>query len=193
MTDFQQANRCLVAKDYEQAIRLFLRHAKNIPSEAGQAYAGAAECCLRSNVIKVPVPVAPGIELVSQGDMRGAEHYFRLALQSDSKNARALWGLSELLPESSDERRELLERSVAANPGTLNLVALGDHYRSIAKDLDRAYSMYKQAQDHSPRDQTAYLRLSDICRRVGRSEEAKEWARRWQEAYSRKRRVDGKR
>src|SRR5262245_12527595 len=192
MTDFQQANRCLVAKDYEQALRLFLSHATNFPNEAGQSYVGAAECCLRSNVIAVPVPVAPGIALVSQGDRRAAEYYFRLALQADPKNAKALWGLSELLSQSSDERRELLERSVAGQPGTLNLVALGDYYRSTVKDLERAYALYKQAQEHSPRDQTAYLRLNDICRRMGRPEEAKEWTRRWQEAYSRKRRVDGK-
>jgi len=192
MTDFQQANRCLVAKDYEQAIRLFLRHAANCPSEAAQAYAGAAECCGRSNVIKAPISAAPGIVLVSQGDRQGAEYYFRLALQADSKNSKALWGLSELLPESSEERRGLLERSVEEQPGTLNLVALGDYYRSTAKDLGRAYSLYKQAQEHSPRDQTAYLRLSELCRRMGRAEEAKEWTHRWREAYSRKRRVDGK-
>jgi tetratricopeptide (TPR) repeat protein len=191
MTDFQQANRCLVTKDYGQAIRLFLRHATNFPNEAGQAYAGAAECCLRSNAIEASVPVAPGITLISQGDGRAAEYYFRLALQVDPKNAKALWGLSVLLPESSEERRDLLERSVAAQPGTLNLVALGDYFRSTVKDLERAYSLYKQAQEHSPRDQTAYLRLSDICHRMSRSEEAKDWTRRWQEAYSRKRRVDG--
>lgn len=192
MTDFQEANRHLVAKDYSRAIQLFLRHAKDCPSEAAQAYSGAAECCLRSNVIDVPVPVAPGITLVSQGDCRAAEHYFRLALQADHKNAKALWGLAELLPESSEERRELLERSAAAQPGTINLLALGDYCRSNLKNLERAYELYRQAQQHAPRDQTAYLRLNDICRRMGRSEEANEWSERWQETKSRKRRVDGK-
>jgi tetratricopeptide (TPR) repeat protein len=191
MTDFQQANRCLVAKDYPRAIQLFLRHAMECPSEAAQAYSGAAECCLRSNIIGVPVTVAPGVTLVSQGDLKAAEHYFRLALQADQKNAKALWGLAKLLPESSEERRELLERSVAAQPGTLNLVALGDYYRSNLKDLERAYMLYRQAQEHAPRDQTAYLRLNDICRRMSRPEEAKLWSVRWQEAKSRKRRVDG--
>jgi tetratricopeptide (TPR) repeat protein len=192
VTDFQQANRSLVAKDYSRAMQLFLRHAKECPSEAAQAYSGAAECCLRSNVIDIPVPVAPGITLVSQGDHRAAEHYFRLALQADQKNAKALRGLAKLLPESSEERRELLERSVAEQPGTLNLVALGDYYRSNLADLERAYLLYRQAQQHAPRDQTAYLRLNDICRRRGRDEEAKEWSARWQEAKSHKRRVDGK-
>jgi len=192
MTDFQEANRCLVAKNYPRTIQLFLRHAEKCPADKAIAYAAAAECSLRSNVIQTPVSVAPGITLVSQGDFRTAEYYFRLALQADAKNARALWGLSKLIAESSDERRELLERSVVVQPGTLNLVALADYYRSHLKDLEHAYSLYRLAQEHAPRDKTAYLRLNDICRRMGRPEEAKEWSRRWKEANSRKRRVDGK-
>ncbi len=193
MTDFQEANRCLVAMDYPRALHLYLRHAEVCPTEAALAYAGAAECCLRSNIIQAPISVALGIALVSQGDRKSGEHYFRLALRVDPKNVRSLWGLSQLLPDSSEERRELLERSVAVLPGTLNLVALGDYYRSRVRDLDRAYALYQQAQEHAPRDRTAYLRLNDICRRLGRLDEAKQWTLRWQEAKSRKRRVDGKR
>lgn len=192
MTDFQQANHCMVAGDYQRAIRLFLRHVQHCPDEAAQAYAGAAECCLRSNVVQRPVPVAPGIDLVSQGDRPNAEKYFRLALQADPNNARGLWGLAGLLPDGSAERRDLLERSVAVLPGTLNLIALGDYYRSQVGELERAYELYKRAQEHAPRDKTAYLRLGDICRRMGRPEEAKDWSRRWQEAKQRKRRFDGK-
>jgi len=192
ISHFQEANRLLVAKDYPGAVRSYLLHAEGFPAEAAQAYAGAAECCLRSNIIQAPISIASGISLVSQGDLRGAEYYFRLALQADPKNAKALWGLSELLSDSSDERRELLERSAAVMPGTLNLVALGDYYRSRLKDFDRAYTLYRQAVEHAPRDQTAYLRLNDVCRRLERPEEAKEWSSRWKEAKSRKRSVDGK-
>src|SRR5207249_2978972 len=126
MTTYQQANRCLVAKDYQTAIELFLQHAQECPADAAQAYAGAAECCLNTNVLQQPTPTAPGVTLVFQGDRGAAERYFRLAVNADPNNARALWGLARLLPESSDEWRELLERSVAILPGTLNLVALGD-------------------------------------------------------------------
>lgn len=192
MTDFQQANRFLVAKEYQRAIELFLRHAETCPAQAADAYAAAAECCLRCNTVQQPVPVAPGVTLVSQGDRRGGEMYFRLALQADPKNARALWGLAGLLPKASSERRELLARSVAAIPGTLNLVALGDYCRSQLGDHQRAYDLYRRAQEHAPRDQTAYLRLNDICRRMGRPDEAEEWGRRWRDAKHRKRRVDGK-
>src|SRR5688500_4967115 len=113
MTDFQEANRSLVAMDYGRAVELFLRHAESCPAEATRAYAAAAECCLRSNPVERPIPVAGGVTLVSQGNRQDAEKYFRLALQADSHNARALWGLAELLPDGSAERRELLERSVA--------------------------------------------------------------------------------
>jgi tetratricopeptide (TPR) repeat protein len=192
MTDFQNAKRCMVAKQYHRAIELFLRHAEACPAEAGQAYAGAAECFLQTNTVRQPVPVGTGISLVFQGDRQGAEKYFRLALQADPNNPRALWGLARLLPIKSVERRELLDRSVTVLPGTLNLLALGDTYRSQFADYQRAYDVYKRAQEHAPRDKTAYMRLNDLCRRMGRLEEATEWSRRWQEAKQRTRRSDGK-
>jgi tetratricopeptide (TPR) repeat protein len=191
MTNYQQAYRCLVVKDYAQALRFYLRHAAACPSQAAQAYSGAAECCLKSSTVAPPVPVSRGIALVSQGDHPGAEHYFRLALVADPRDPKALWGLSELLPAPSEERRELLERLVAAQPGTLNLIALGDYFRMHAKNLERAYDLYCQAQQHTPRDQTAYGRLADVCRRLGRCEEAREWSERWKEARSRKQCVGG--
>jgi tetratricopeptide (TPR) repeat protein len=192
MTDFQQANRCMVAKEYQRAIELFLRHAEVCPAEAAQAFAGVAECFLQTNTIQKPVQTVPGISLVFQGDRQGAEKYFRLALQADPNNPRALWGLARLLSEKSVERRELLERSVTVLPGTLNLLALGDTYRSQFGDFQRAYDVYKRAQEHAPRDKSAYMRLNDICRRMGRHEEAAEWSRRWQEAKQQTRRRDGK-
>src|SRR5581483_11278368 len=116
MTNYQHANRCLVAKDYPKAIEFFLRHARECPAEAAHAYAGVAECYLNTNTLQRPVSTAPGVTLVFQGDRGSAEYYFRLALAADPNNARALWGLAGLLPESSEERRELLERSVAVLP-----------------------------------------------------------------------------
>ena len=192
MTKFQEANQCLVGKDYPRAIQLYLEHAEECPTDAAQAYARVAECSLATNVLPAPVSLAPGVTLIHQDDRKTAEHYYRLALEADPRNVKALWGLSQLVPETSKERLNLLERSVAVQPGTLNLVALGDYYRSQLKELERAYEVYKQAQEHAPRVQTAYLRLNDICRRLGRPEEAKEWSQRWREAYARKRRVDGK-
>ena len=182
MTDFQNANRCLAAKDYSRAIQLFLRHAKNNPADAADAYAGVATCYLRSNVIQKPIPINPELSLVAQGDRQNAERYFRLALQADSANVKALWGLADILPESSEERRELLECALAKQPGSPKiLLSLADYYRSQVKDFDLAYSMYRRLQEAQPRDQTSYLRLNDICRKLGRPEEANEWSRQWKE------------
>lgn len=191
LTDFQRANRAKVVKNYERAIKLYVRHAKKHPADAARAYVGAAECCLHSNILSSPIAVAPGVELVSEGDRNGAQRYFHLALEADSKNPRALWGLAALLPDESAERRRLLETLVAVQPDTLCLVALGDYYRSHVGDNERAYKLYKQAQEHSPRDQTAYLRLADVCRQMARPGEAAEWEKRWQQADERRRRRGG--
>ena len=75
---------------------------------------------------------------------------------------------------------ELLE------PGK-RFIDLGDLYRSADRDYDRAYEMYQRARERLPRDETAYRRLSDICRRRGRPEEAIEWADRWRKVNAERR------
>jgi tetratricopeptide (TPR) repeat protein len=156
------------------------------------AYAQVAECFRRSNIIAQPQPVARGVTLVSAGDRPSAEYYYRLALQSEPDHFAALRGLAEVLPEGSDERLSVLERAAALQANSLILVALGDFYRSHRKDFTRAYESYRRAQEQSPRDETAYRRLNDICRRLGRPAEAAEWSERWKEAKATKKRVDGK-
>jgi len=191
-SDLQEGNRFLVAKDYERAVEYFLRHAQMHSQERATAYVQVAECFRRSNIIAEPQPVAPGVTLVSAGDRPSAEYYYRLALQSEPNHFSALRGLAEVLPEGSDERLSVLERAAALQANSLVLVALGDFYRSHRKDFTRAYESYRRAQEQSPRDETAYRRLNDICRRLGRPEEATEWSERWKEAKATKKRVDGK-
>jgi tetratricopeptide (TPR) repeat protein len=188
MTDFQYANRCLVAKDYKGAIKLFLRHAKEFPSDASEAYAGVATCYLRSNIIQNPVPITPEFSLVSQGDRTNTERYFRLALQANPKNLKALFGLSEILPESSAERRELLECALLQQPKSFKiLLRIGDYYRSELKEFSLAYDIYRRLQESDPKDKTPYLRLNDICRKLGRPEEGEEWSQRWKEVNANRR------
>ena len=64
---------------------------------------------------------------------------------------------------------------------TLALAGRIAEARKIAKDLERAYYTYLKAQEAHPEDVTAYRRLSDICRRTGRADEAKAWSVRWTE------------
>ncbi|MGC9943029.1 MAG: tetratricopeptide repeat protein [Verrucomicrobiota bacterium] len=192
LTDLQRGNRCLVSKDYERAIEHFLRHAQACPQERATAYVQIAECFRRSNIITSPVPVSAGVKLVSAGDRSTAEYYYRLALQADPADFGALRGLAEVLPDDSDERLAALEQAVSSQPNYLVLLSIGDFYRSHRKDFLRAYESYRRAQEQSPRDETAYRRLNDICRRLGRPDEAAEWSDRWRRTKATKKRVDGK-
>jgi len=192
LTDLQQGNRCLVAKDYASAVECFLRHARAHPQERATAYVQVAECFRRSNIITQPDHVAAGVTLVSEGDQPSAEYYYRLALQTEPDHFGALRGLAEVLPDDADERLSVLKRAAGLQPNYLVLVALGDFHRSHRKDFTRAYETYRRAQEQSPRDETAYSRLNDICRRLGRPDEAAEWSERWRQAKATKKRVDGK-
>jgi tetratricopeptide (TPR) repeat protein len=192
LTDLQQGNRHLVAKNYESAVECFLRHARVHPQEQAIAYVQVAECFRRSNTITRPISVVPGVTLVSEGDRPSAEYYYRLALQSEPDHFAALRGLAEVLPDGADERLAVLERAAVLQSNGLVLIALGDFYRSHRKDFSRAYEMYRRAREQSPRDETAYRRLGDICRRLGRPDEAAEWSERWRQAKATKKRLDGK-
>src|SRR5262245_47628035 len=192
LTDLQQGNRYLVAKDYERAVECFLRHARAHPEEQAIAYVQVAECFRRSNIVTKPMPVAIGVTLVSEGDRPSAEYYYRLALRAEPEHFGALLGLAEILPEGADERLSLLERAAVLQPNYLVLIALGDFLRTHRKDFSRAYETYRRAQEQSPRDETAYRRLNAICSRLGRTEEAAEWSDRWKQGKATKKRVDGK-
>ena len=183
----QLGNRCLVAKDYAKAISHFLKHVESHSEEAADAFASVAECYRRSNALTAPIPSDSGVTLLSKCDLQSAEYYYRLALQSDSNHIKSIRGLSELLPDKSEERLEYLELAAKLQPGTLTLIDLGDFYRTHRKDYNRAYDVYCRAQKHAPRDETAYRRLNDICRRLDRADEAKEWSERWKQAKKQKR------
>jgi len=190
LTKLQQGNQRLVAKDYNAAIKLFLAHAEEVPDDAVMAFAKVAQCYRRGNALPRPKVVAPGITLVSEGDLASAEQYYRLALERDPRHFSSLKGLADVLPEQSDERLWCLEKAVELQRDTVLLTEIGDFYRR--SDPSRAYGFYLKAQAHKPKDRTAYDRLQAVCRELGRSEEADEWAKRWDAAYATKRRVDGR-
>lgn len=190
LTKLQLGNQKLAAGDYVRAIELYRAHAEEAPEQAATSFAKIAECYKRSNRIDHPKQVAQGITLVSEGDLASAEHYYRLALQEDANQFASLKGLAEVLPKDSPERLQCLERAVELQPDTLMLIELGDLYRD-AKDFSRAYETYRKAQAHKPKEQTAYLRLEEICRELGRLDEAREWADRWRIACSMRRKVGG--
>lgn len=190
LTKLQLGNQRLVAKDYADAIPLFLAHAEEVPDDASTAFAKVAECYRRSNVLPCPKDVAPGTTLVSQCDFASAEYYYRRALERDPRHFSSLKGLADVLPEQSDERLRCMEQAVDLQPDTVMLTEIGDFYRRT--DPSRAYGFYVKAQAHKPKDRTAYDRLQAVCRELGRNDEAEEWAKRWDAAYATKRKVDGR-
>jgi tetratricopeptide (TPR) repeat protein len=189
-TKLQLGNQRLVAKDYAGAIKLFLAHADKVPNDAAAAFCKIAECYRRSNVLPRPQVVAPGITLVSQGDITSAEYYYRLALEKDPDHFLSLKGLADILPEESEERLRCMERAVEIQLDTVILLEIGDFYLGPKNDPNRAYGFYLKAQAHKPKDRTAYDRLQAVCRELGRNDEAEEWATRWTAAYAAKRKVD---
>ncbi len=169
-------------KEYATAISLALEHAHNTPEDAADAYVTVAQAYERGPAI-LPAPeyIPAQSKLVSRTDRQNAEYYYRLALSINPSHIGALRRIVDYLPDKSDERRAFLERAVEIQPGTITLIDLGDYYRSVQKDFERAYSLYCQAQQFAPKDQTAYLRLNDICRRLDRPDEAKEWSQKWKD------------
>lgn len=177
MSDLQEGNRLYVQRQFAEALAAYLRHAKACPDEAAKAYALAARCC--PTLPRGEQPIEPGV--LSPETAKTAQDFCRLSLSIDPNHFAALKQLVLALPSSSAERASLLERAAELRDDDLLLVELGDHYRSVAKDLDRAHAMYLRAQQAFPKDQTAYRRLSDVCRRAGKTEEARLWSARWKE------------
>ena len=184
VTKLQQANRAFVHKEYATAISLALEHAHECPEDTADAYVLVAQAYERGPSSFLPVPTEmPGqFKLVSRPDRRNAEYYYRLAISIAPRHVGALRRIVDYLPDKSEERREFLERSVEVQPGTIPLIDLGDYFRSIEKNLERAYSLYCQAHQLEPKDGTAYQHLNDICRRLGRPDEARDWSQKWRDA-----------
>jgi len=165
VTPLQRGNRLFAQKQYDEAVSAFLAHVDEFPAQAAEAYSAAAKSCR-----------------YSKDHRRSTEQYYRAALGANPEHFQSLRGLAELLPPRSEERLALLDRAARLRPDILVLIALGDYHRSIRKDCETAYGVYLRCQEAHPRDRTAYVRLNDVCRRLGRPDEAREWSARWREA-----------
>jgi tetratricopeptide (TPR) repeat protein len=149
-------------KRYRDAIATFVAHAQENQAEAAEALVGAAKAAL---------VVEP----------RSAERFLRAALASNPNHFLALRSLAQCLPESSAERRELLERATTLRPDIISLLLLGDYYRTILKDYERACATYRRAVEAQPRDPTGYTKLADIYRRTGDVANERLWRERLRE------------
>ena len=169
LTKLQQGNRAFVQREYEKAIPLLLEYAAENPDDAASAYVSLAQVYERGGRLPEPEDMDPEIKLSATMRPRMCEYYYRLALAVEPRHITALRNLADCYSDKSDERGELLERAVSIQPGYVSLIDLGDFHRSKRKDFERAYELYFQAQEFSPKVKTAYDRLKDICRRLGRS------------------------
>lgn len=168
------------ARRAEEAVPVYLEYARENPADAPRAITEAAECFLNINVLEQEVDLGP-VRLIFQGDLTNAERLFRAALEIRPGHARALRGLVDVLKPEDPERRDLLERLLAVRPDFLAMVELGDFLRTQEKRYEEAYGWYKQAVLRRPNELTGYVKLQDICRKLGRAEEAEDWKRKWKQ------------
>lgn len=181
LNTFQKANREFVAKRYDQARKLYLQHADSCPEDAAKCYAQLGEICIRTNTLHEPKPHGSGAaSLVFQGDTKSAEVWYRKGLEADANNIRCLRGVTGITKR--DDRIELLKRHIELMPRAQELIELGDEYRSKHKDYGTAIIWYEKAYELDEEDFIACDKLADMCRRLGRDQEANTWSERARQA-----------
>jgi tetratricopeptide (TPR) repeat protein len=188
LNDFQRGNVALVERRFEEAIASFLKHVSKHPQESADAFAKVAECYMRSNVLVPSSSVPEEFTLVSKGNTRMAEYYYRRALKENPAHIASLKTLAAILPEGSEERLEVIEKLLKVQPDYLLTLELGHWHFKKANDPERAYKWYLEAQKLCPKDREAYDCLQMVCRSLGRMDESAEWKKRWEDIYKRKRR-----
>lgn len=191
-TALQRGNEHLAAGRIEKAVACYLHHADTVPAESSDALARAAKCYLRLNALEQPAQHTPGAALVFEPRRQDAIDAYEKAIDSDPNHVEAILGLADLLPEKSERRFELLTRVSQLQPRAATFVAIGDYYRSILKAPAKAYEQYALACEKAPRDETGYRRIADVCRRLGRPEEADAWCDKWRAVNASRRRVGRK-
>ena len=163
LTHLQIGNRHMVRKEYEQALREFLTHARELPAEAPRAYVQAAECLTRTNTLTAPVEVEPGIKLIFAGDRVGAAQLYRKALAIDPRYFPALRGLAQVLDEGSAEQVRVLEEAVGLRRDPLLVEILGGIYEKRGS-LSEAAALYQSALADRPNDRYASEALGRVQR-----------------------------
>jgi tetratricopeptide (TPR) repeat protein len=160
-TQLQRGNRLLASKQYEAARQAFLAHASEVPAEAPRALAQAAECVCRSNIIREPVDLQPGVTLVAQGDSRGAEVLYRQALAIEPSYFPALRGLALILPAKSEEQIAALEAAVSVRTDLLLVQMLADCYEDRGS-VEEARALCARALHDHPKARDVRARLQRL-------------------------------
>lgn len=187
--EFQQGNVALVKGRFEDAIASFLKHASKYPHERADTFAKIAECYKRTNIAVPGSSVTDEFTLVSKGNTRMAEYYYRCALKENPAHAPSLKGITAILPEGSEERLKIIEKLFQVQPDYLLTLELVHWNFKKANNPEQAYKWYLEAQKLKPRDREVYDCLQAVCRCLGKTDETTQWKRQWQDIYKQKRRL----
>ena len=165
ISDFQFGNELIASKQCKQAINSFLKHIDKHPEDAAKCYERIAECYLR----------------ISRKNTEIAEEYYRKAIKINPKLFKAVFGLTEILPECSDERLNLMEIAINIQANFVLLLKLGDFYRSCKKDYTKAYNFYEKAWQIYPKDRSSYQKIWTLCAMTKDKETSAKWSRLYKE------------
>ena len=150
-----------------------------------------AEPALR-NVLKIK-PDLPGVHLdlgrilqEQRGDLNGAEQEFRAEAQLRPGSAEAAWRLGSVLLKKGQPKEALaeLQRSDLLQPDMLDtMLDLGKAYmmENQIEPAEKAFRRIIRINDVDEIAAAAHLQLSQICRRLGRAEEAEQHLKRFRE------------
>ncbi len=150
-----------------------------------------AEPMLR-NVLKIR-PDLPGVHLdlgrilqEQRGDLNAAEQEFRAEAQLRPGSAEAAWRLGSVLLKKGQPKEALaeLQRSDQLQPNMLDtLLDLGKAYlmENQIESAGKAFQHIIRIDDAGEIAAAAHLQLSQICRRLGRAEEAEQHLKRFRE------------
>jgi len=168
----------------------------------GQGRGAAAEPLFRKALSINPnlegIHLALGrILLEERGDLAGAEAEFRAEVRLRPGDAEAAWRLGSVLLKKGEGKQALilLRESDRLRPGMLETISdLGAAYLSQnqIEDAGRAYRRILEIEDRDEMAAAAHLRLAQICRKLGKTEEADRHLERFRELNATKG-ADGRR
>jgi tetratricopeptide (TPR) repeat protein len=137
-------------------------------------------------------PSLPGLHLalgrilMDRGDLDGAEKELRTEVARSPGNAEAAWRLGSVLLTKGQGKEALaeLERSDRLKPEMLEtLLDLGKAYLmdSQLEPAEKTFRRIIAIDDSNEIAAAAHLQLSQICRRLGKTDEAAQHLRRFRE------------
>ncbi len=151
--------------DVDAAIAFFLKKAETSSENQASSYIMAARACRAKHMGETKN--AKGEHVTIIGDPKRAEIYYRKALETDPRSFPALTELADMLSGKNPEGAQLMERAALVKPHPYFLMAVGDFYRDVVKNDQKAYEWYIKSHDASPSVEVR-RKLTVICKKLGK-------------------------